>query len=121
MCGGHELSTGLLDRARRVAGGAGRWAGRRLPRREGKGGGARDATDRLARTWPLSRIIGVAVAITALLSVAAVAVGGLAIAGLSDARERLVTRLDPATFQALRLDTALVDQETGVRGYALSA
>jgi signal transduction histidine kinase len=122
---GHELTTGLqgglLDRARGVAGGAGRWAARRLPRREGGNGAAPGPADRLAGTWPLGRIIGVAVAVTALLSVLAVIVGGLAISGLSDARDQLVSKLDPATFQALRLDTALVNQETGVRGYALSA
>ncbi len=72
-------------------------------------------------TWPLSRILGVAVGVTALLAVLSVVVGSLAIAGLSDARDRLTNKLDPATFQALRLDTALVDQETGVRGFALSA
>jgi signal transduction histidine kinase len=72
-------------------------------------------------TWPLSRILGVAVGVTAVLAVLSVIVGSLAIAGLSGARDRLTNKLDPATFQALRLDNALVNQETGVRGYALSA
>jgi len=72
-------------------------------------------------TWPLSRILGVAVGVTALLAVLSVVVGSLAIARLPDAQNRLTNKLDPATFQALRLDAALVNQETGVRGYALSA
>jgi signal transduction histidine kinase len=80
-----------------------------------------DRTGWLAGPWPLGRIIGAAVAATALFSVLAVVIGGLALAGLSDARARVVDRLDPATNQALRLDNALLDQETGVRGYALSA
>ena len=46
--------------------------------------------------------------------------GGLALLGLHDNRERVVGTIDPARLQVQRLDTALVDQETGVRGYALS-
>jgi signal transduction histidine kinase len=78
-------------------------------------------TSSLRAPWPLGRMIGIAVAVTALFSVLAVVIGALAITGLSDARSRVVDRLDPATFEALRLDSALVNQETGVRGYALSA
>jgi signal transduction histidine kinase len=73
-----------------------------------------------ARRWPLSRIIGVALLILLLFSVAAMVAGGLALLGLQNDRERVVGTLSPAALQAQRLDTALVDQETGVRGYALS-
>ena len=73
-----------------------------------------------ARRWPLSRIIGVALLILLLFSVAAMVAGGLALLGLHDNRERVVNTIDPARLQVQRLDTALVDQETGVRGYALS-
>ena len=73
-----------------------------------------------ARRWPLSRIIGVALLILLLFSVAAMVAGGLALLGLHDNRERVVGTIDPAQLQVQRLDTALVDQETGVRGYALS-
>ena len=73
-----------------------------------------------ARRWPLSRIIGVALLILLLFSVAAMVAGGLALLSLHDNRERVVGTLDPARLQVQRLDTALVDQETGVRGYALS-
>ncbi len=75
----------------------------------------------LSGPWPLARIINTAVAATALFSVLAVILGALALTGLSNARVRVVDRLDPAAFQAQRLDSALLDQETGVRGYALSA
>jgi signal transduction histidine kinase len=89
-------------------------------------GGRRAGADRAAATaaaakrWPLSRIIGVALLILLLFSVAAVVAGGLALLGLHDNRERVVGTIDPARLQVQRLDTALVDQETGVRGYALS-
>ena len=46
--------------------------------------------------------------------------GGIALLSLHDNRERVVGTIDPARLQVQRLDTALVDQETGVRGYALS-
>jgi signal transduction histidine kinase len=71
--------------------------------------------------WPLSRLAWVAVAVTAALATVALVVGVLALAGLSSARMRVVARLDPASFQAGLLTTALLNQETGVRGYALTA
>jgi signal transduction histidine kinase len=74
-----------------------------------------------SRRWPLSRIVGVALLLLLLFSVAAVVAGGLALVSLHDNRERVVTIIDPAALQVQRLDTALVNQETGVRGYALSA
>jgi signal transduction histidine kinase len=77
--------------------------------------------DNRSRRWPLSRIVGVALLILLLFSVAAVVGGGLALLSLHDNRERVVTIIDPAALQVQRLDTALVNQETGVRGYALSA
>ena len=73
-----------------------------------------------ARRRPLSRIIGVALLILLLFSVAAMVAGGLALLSLHDDRDRVVGTLSPAALQVQRLDTALVDQETGVRGYALS-
>jgi signal transduction histidine kinase len=74
-----------------------------------------------SRRWPLSRIVGVALLILLLFSVAAVVGGGLALISLHDNRERVVTIIDPAALQVQRFDTAMVNQETGVRGYALSA
>ena len=71
--------------------------------------------------WPLRRIINVSVAALAVFLLAAIIVGGFALARLSDARADVVQRIDPALQQALRLESALVDQETGLRGYALGA
>ena len=73
------------------------------------------------RRWPLSRIVGVAVLALLLFSVAAVVAGGIALVSLHDARNRVINVIDPATLDAQQLDNALVNQETGVRGYALSA
>jgi signal transduction histidine kinase len=73
------------------------------------------------RRWPLSRIVNVAVLALLVFSVAAVTVGALAVLNLSHNRGRVVSTLDPATLQAEQLDNSLLNQETGVRGYALSA
>src|SRR5215471_13772849 len=48
-------------------------------------------------------------------------IGGAALDDLSSARDRVVGTLDPAAFHASQLEVALLNQETGVRGYALSA
>jgi len=73
-----------------------------------------------ARRWPLARTIGVALLVLLLFSVAAVVAGGLSLVSLHDSRARLVSTIEPAATQAQLLDTSLVNQETGVRGYALS-
>jgi signal transduction histidine kinase len=73
------------------------------------------------RRWPLSRIVNVAVLALLLFSVGAVIAGGIALDSQHDARNRVVNAIDPATVAVQQLDNALVNQETGVRGYALSA
>ena len=55
-----------------------------------------------------------------LVAAAGLVVGVLALARLTSARVLLVDRLDPAVVSAERLETAVLDEETGVRGYALS-
>jgi signal transduction histidine kinase len=61
----------------------------------------------------------------AMLVLGTIAVVGTVIALLAlqrnaDARSRVVDRVDPALVATLRLQSALLDQETGVRGYALT-
>ena len=56
----------------------------------------------------------------ALVAMAALVGGLLAADRLSEARTRLVDRVDIAAVSSLRLSTALVDEETGVRGFALA-
>ncbi len=77
--------------------------------------------DRTAHRWPLSRIVGAGVLGLLLFSVAAVVAGGLALVSLHDSRDRVVNTLDPAALDVQLLANGLLDQETGVRGYALSA
>jgi signal transduction histidine kinase len=74
-----------------------------------------------ARRWPLSRIVTVAVLALLVFSAAAVTVGALAVLNQSHNRGRVVSTLDPAALQVEQLDNSLLNQETGVRGYALSA
>jgi signal transduction histidine kinase len=74
-----------------------------------------------ARRWPLSRIVGVGVLALLLFSVAAVAAGGIALVNLHSDRGPVLDTYDPAEFHVQQLDIALLNQETGVRGYALSA
>jgi signal transduction histidine kinase len=71
--------------------------------------------------WPLGRMAAVVIAVMALFSVAAIVVGSLALTGLSSARSQVVDKLSPAAFEASQLYAGLLNQETGVRGYALSA
>jgi signal transduction histidine kinase len=72
------------------------------------------------RSWPLSRIIGGAVLLMTVFSLAAVVTGFLALAHLNNERERIENVIDPAALAAQDLYSALLNQETGVRGYALS-
>src|SRR5205085_6816546 len=76
---------------------------------------------RFAGGWPFGRVIGVGVLIVGLFSLLAIGVGGTALADLTTAREQVVNTLDPAAFHASQLEVELLNQETGVRGYALSA
>jgi signal transduction histidine kinase len=87
-----------------------------LPSQEDRQQAAADA----AKRWPLSRIVSVGVLALLLFSVAAVVVGGIALLNLRHDRERLVGTLDPVALQVQQLDISLLNQETGVRGYALS-
>ncbi|MEU4804432.1 ATP-binding protein [Actinosynnema sp. NPDC023587] len=71
--------------------------------------------------WPASRLLVASVAI--LIIVCAGAIGGVAVAlvSLTDARVLLLDQFGPARRHALELDNALIDQENGVRGFALTA
>ena len=71
--------------------------------------------------WPLARILGGAVLLMTVFSLAAVVTGALALAHLDGERQRIETAIDPAALAAQQLYSALLNQETGVRGYALTA
>jgi signal transduction histidine kinase len=71
--------------------------------------------------WPATRLVSAGIAIMTLFSVLAIVAAGVALADLASARSRVVDQLDPASFQTSQLYAALLNQETGVRGYAISA
>jgi signal transduction histidine kinase len=79
-------------------------------------GGRRPASSR----WPLSRVIGGAVLLMAVFSLAAMVTGALALARLNHERQRVEATIDPAALAAQQLYSGLLNQETGVRGYALT-
>src|SRR5262249_49614490 len=56
----------------------------------------------------------------ALIAVIAIVLGIIAVANLSSARGRVVDAFDPASLAASTLLGSYLDQETGVRGYALT-
>ena len=82
---------------------------------------ARAVAARLAGGWPLRRTFGVGFVIVTLFSLAAIVLGGVSLANLASARDRVVNKIDPAAFHTSQLGVAYLNQETGVRGYALSA
>jgi signal transduction histidine kinase len=73
-----------------------------------------DAPGRPLRGW----LALLAVAETVLLLGALVA-GGIALNNLTEARTRLLDVIAPQRLAAIQLSTALLNQETGVRGYQL--
>ena len=75
---------------------------------------------RLAR-FTVGGWVGLASAAFALIAVVAIVGGVIAITNLSSARDRVVDAVDPATLAASTLLATYLDQETGVRGYALTA
>jgi signal transduction histidine kinase len=73
-----------------------------------------------ASRWPLGRIIGVGMLALVLVLLAGVVIGALALSNLSDSRGQVVNKLDPAALRGSQLYAAMLNQETGLRGYLLS-
>jgi signal transduction histidine kinase len=76
-----------------------------------------------ARAGPLTvgQLLAVFAVVPVVVVLAAVVVGFDTLSHSSTVRGELLNRLDPANLAAAQLGTALVDQETGVRGYELAA
>jgi signal transduction histidine kinase len=72
-----------------------------------------------ARGWSISRWLTLLAVTEAVLLLAALVGGGIAMSNLTDARNRLLDVIAPQRLGALQLSTALLNQETGVRGYQL--
>src|SRR5580693_213356 len=73
------------------------------------------------KPWLLGRVLWASVAGSALVALLAGVIAGLALHTLSASKQQVISVADPAAIQALQLDAGMVNQETGVRGYALSA
>src|SRR5579862_8277959 len=69
----------------------------------------------------VAQLLALATGLPILLVLIAVTVGIATLSNESSVRDELLNRLEPANSAALSLATALVNQETGVRGYELSA
>jgi len=81
---------------------------------------ARTRLTSASRRWSLKRRLGYAFAVAGVLLVATCVVGGLALAATIKAVNLQVNRLDPALRYSSYLYNSYIDQETGVRGYALT-
>jgi signal transduction histidine kinase len=68
----------------------------------------------------LDQWFGISAVLLLVLAVVGIGAGVASLQRLSAARELLVDRLDPAATSALRLESAMVDEETGVRGSLLT-
>jgi signal transduction histidine kinase len=84
--------------------------------------GERDRAQRppLVRRLTTSQWFALAASALALVTAAGTALGVVAIVRLTDARNTVLDRNGPAVLAQMRLLTALVNQESGVRGYALT-
>jgi signal transduction histidine kinase len=80
----------------------------------------RERDARWERTWSLRRSLTVLAVAATVVTVVMIVAGALALSSLTDARGRVVDVIDPAFRQVEQLQVALVDQETGIRGYALA-
>lgn len=77
------------------------------------------AANRSAR-WTTRRWLLVGVTTTLAVFTVLGAIGTWALVRTSDSTRQLTEVSSPALVQAVRLESALIDQETGLRGYALS-
>jgi signal transduction histidine kinase len=74
----------------------------------------------LPQRLPASRLLGIIVAALLVLTAVAISSTVVALDSLGKSRSRSVDQLEPAARHANDLNRALLDQETGVRGYTLT-
>ncbi|VVJ16056.1 Phytochrome [Amycolatopsis camponoti] len=72
-----------------------------------------------ARGWTIRRWLSLFAVVEAVLLLAAVAGGVIALNNLTEARTSLLDVIGPQRLAATQLSTALLNQETGIRGYQL--
>ena len=76
--------------------------------------------ERSGNRYRVSQWFAISTAILGAVTAIGMAAGVVAIVNLADARSLMVDHLDPASTAALRLSNALLNEESGVRGYALA-
>ncbi|MFG2629072.1 CHASE3 domain-containing protein [Streptomyces sp. NPDC048473] len=74
----------------------------------------------LASRLSVQNWVHLILAVFVLVVCAGLTVGGLVLSRISDRATELVDRIQPARSSSFQLQNALLDQETGVRGYALT-
>ncbi|MGW1104597.1 sensor histidine kinase [Streptomyces sp. NPDC002540] len=84
------------------------------------GRGAPRSPRRPASRLSVQNWVHLILAVFVLVVCAELTVGGLVLARISDRTTELVDRIQPARSSSFQLQNALLDQETGVRGYALT-
>jgi signal transduction histidine kinase len=72
------------------------------------------------KRFTVTQWFGLVVGVLLIIAALGLLAGLLALGRLTDRRELLADRLDPANTAALRLSSALLNEETGVRGYVLA-
>ncbi|MGE3286892.1 MAG: ATP-binding protein [Pseudonocardia sp.] len=72
------------------------------------------------RRWPLRRVFVVGAAVAAVVGTLAVVVGTVAMMRLDEARSVVLDVVSPAQSAGQALSVALLNQETGVRGFVIS-
>ncbi|RAS71337.1 HAMP domain-containing protein [Lentzea atacamensis] len=75
---------------------------------------------KLTERLPASRLLTAIVTILLAMTAVAIASTVVALDSLSDARKQSIDRIAPAERRAKDLNRALLDQETGLRGYVLT-
>jgi len=70
--------------------------------------------------FSVNQWFAIAAGVLGVVTAISIVIGVFAIVNLADKRSLVVDHLDPASVEALRLTNALVNQETGVRGYVLA-
>jgi signal transduction histidine kinase len=93
------------------------------PRRRGRVRLGLDPTalEEAEQRWTLRRWFTVGATVLGLLSLLAVALGAWAVVGIAQARTALYDEVAPAVTASQNLSAALLDQETGVRGFTILA
>lgn len=68
----------------------------------------------------LKRVFAAGAALTTLILLVAIVAGGVSLSRLTEARETLLDGIGPAVRANQSLEVALLNQETGIRGFALT-